>query len=47
MCMRMVHNFFDIGDEAGTGLPYGWLDKCNDFYDSFLTKIIQYQKLIT
>ncbi|KAK7370489.1 hypothetical protein VNO78_37621 [Psophocarpus tetragonolobus] len=44
--MRMMHNFFRIGGVA-TDLPYGWVDKCYDFCDYFLTRIVEYQKLIT
>ncbi|KAK7321968.1 hypothetical protein VNO80_35309 [Phaseolus coccineus] len=44
--MRMMHNFFRIGGVA-TDLPYGWVDKCYDFCDYFLTSIAEYQKLIT
>ncbi|QCE06697.1 NADH dehydrogenase I subunit 7 [Vigna unguiculata] len=44
--MRMMHNFFRIGGVA-TDLPYGWIDKCYDFCDYFLTSIAEYQKLIT
>ncbi|WVZ02021.1 hypothetical protein V8G54_022827 [Vigna mungo] len=44
--MRMMHNFFRIGGVA-TDLPYGWIDKCSDFCDYFLTSIAEYQKLIT
>ena len=28
-------------------LPYGWIDKCLDFCNYFLTEIAEYQKLIT
>ncbi|KAD5960619.1 hypothetical protein E3N88_12091 [Mikania micrantha] len=44
--MRMMHNFFRIGGVAAD-LPYGWIDKCLDFCDYFLTGIAEYQKLIT
>ncbi|KAK8359235.1 hypothetical protein V6Z12_A04G081300 [Gossypium hirsutum] len=43
--MRMMHNYFHIGGVAAD-LPYGWLDKCLDFCDYFLTGIVEYQKLI-
>nr|QKV48220.1 NADH-plastoquinone oxidoreductase subunit 7 [Oreorchis foliosa var. indica] len=44
--MRMMHNYFCIGGVAAD-LPYGWKDKCFDFCDSFLTEVVEYQKLIT
>ncbi|CAI8585063.1 unnamed protein product [Vicia faba] len=44
--MRMMHNFFRIGGVAAD-LPYGWIDKCFDFCNYFLTRVIEYQKLIT
>ncbi|KAG4123573.1 hypothetical protein ERO13_D11G334151v2 [Gossypium hirsutum] len=44
--MRMMHNYFRIGGVAAD-LPYGWIDKCLDFCDYFLTGIVEYQKLIT
>ncbi|CAN6886995.1 unnamed protein product [Brassica oleracea] len=44
--MRMMHNFFRIGGIAAD-LPYGWIDKCLDFCDYFLTEVVEYQKLIT
>ncbi|XP_052621982.1 NAD(P)H-quinone oxidoreductase subunit H, chloroplastic-like [Lactuca sativa] len=44
--MRMMHNFFRIGGIAAD-LPHGWIDKCLDFCDYFLTGIAEYQKLIT
>ncbi|KAF3612909.1 hypothetical protein FXO37_36603, partial [Capsicum annuum] len=44
--MRMMHNYFRIGGVA-VDLPYGWVDKCLDFYDYFLTGVAEYQKLIT
>uniref|UniRef100_A0A1Y3BWL3 Putative NADH:ubiquinone oxidoreductase, 49kDa subunit, conserved site n=1 Tax=Helianthus annuus TaxID=4232 RepID=A0A1Y3BWL3_HELAN len=44
--MRMMHNFFRIGGVAAD-LPHGWIDKCLDFCDYFLTGIAEYQKLIT
>ncbi|KAL1341833.1 hypothetical protein AAHE18_09G115000, partial [Arachis hypogaea] len=34
--MRMMHNFFRIGGVAAD-LPHGWIDKCLDFCDYFLT----------
>ncbi|PIA28997.1 hypothetical protein AQUCO_06400048v1 [Aquilegia coerulea] len=44
--MRMMHNYFHIGGVAAD-LPYGWIDKCLDFCDYFLTGVTEYQKLIT
>lgn len=44
--MRMMHNFFRIGGVADD-LPYGWIDKCFYFCNYFLTRVIEYQKLIT
>ncbi|BAZ08127.1 NAD(P)H-quinone oxidoreductase subunit H [Calothrix sp. NIES-3974] len=43
---RMVnHNYFRIGGVAAD-LPYGWVDKCEDFCDCFLPRIDEYEKLI-
>ncbi|KAK8349427.1 hypothetical protein V6Z12_A06G140200 [Gossypium hirsutum] len=36
--MRMMNNSFRIGGVT-TDLPYGWIDKCLDFCDYFLTGI--------
>lgn len=44
--MRMMHNYFRIGGVAAD-LPYGWIEKCLDFRDAFLTAVAEYQKLIT
>nr|YP_011033861.1 NADH-plastoquinone oxidoreductase subunit 7 [Gueldenstaedtia verna]WRI15662.1 NADH-plastoquinone oxidoreductase subunit 7 [Gueldenstaedtia verna] len=44
--MRMMHNFFRIGGVAAD-LPYGWIDKCFDFCNYFLTRVVEYQNLIT
>nr|YP_010422433.1 NADH-plastoquinone oxidoreductase subunit 7 [Corydalis lathyrophylla]YP_010422435.1 NADH-plastoquinone oxidoreductase subunit 7 [Corydalis lathyrophylla]USG57769.1 NADH-plastoquinone oxidoreductase subunit 7 [Corydalis lathyrophylla]USG57771.1 NADH-plastoquinone oxidoreductase subunit 7 [Corydalis lathyrophylla] len=44
--MRLMHNFFRIGGIAAD-LPHGWVDKCFDFCEYFLTGIAEYQKLIT
>ncbi|KAL7154730.1 hypothetical protein ABFS83_03G021400 [Erythranthe nasuta] len=44
--MRMMHNYFRIGGVAAD-LPHGWIDKCLDFCDYFLTGVDEYQKLIT
>jgi NAD(P)H-quinone oxidoreductase subunit H len=44
---RMVnHNYFRVGGVAAD-LPYGWLDKCQDFCDYFITKVEEYERLIT
>ncbi|NDE21882.1 MAG: NAD(P)H-quinone oxidoreductase subunit H, partial [Synechococcaceae bacterium WB9_3_282] len=44
---RMVNNnYFRIGGVAAD-LPYGWLEKCEDFCDWFGPKIDEYEKLIT
>ena len=44
--MRMMHNYFCIGGVAAD-LSHGWIDKCLDFCDYFLTAVAEYQKLIT
>nr|YP_009449839.1 NADH-plastoquinone oxidoreductase subunit 7 [Tacca leontopetaloides]YP_009449849.1 NADH-plastoquinone oxidoreductase subunit 7 [Tacca leontopetaloides]YP_011008537.1 NADH-plastoquinone oxidoreductase subunit 7 [Tacca plantaginea]YP_011008546.1 NADH-plastoquinone oxidoreductase subunit 7 [Tacca plantaginea]ANP26154.1 NADH-plastoquinone oxidoreductase subunit 7 [Tacca chantrieri]ANA91367.1 NADH-plastoquinone oxidoreductase subunit 7 [Tacca leontopetaloides]ANA91377.1 NADH-plastoquinone oxido len=44
--MRMMHNYFRIGGVAAD-LPHGWIDKCLDFCDYFLTGVAEYEKLIT
>jgi len=41
-----MHNYFRIGGVAAD-LPYGWIDKCLDFCDYFLTRVTEYQRLIT
>jgi NAD(P)H-quinone oxidoreductase subunit H len=44
---RMVNNnYFRIGGVAAD-LPYGWLDKCQDFCDYFDTKVDEYERLIS
>jgi NAD(P)H-quinone oxidoreductase subunit H len=44
---RMVNNnYFRIGGVAAD-LPYGWVDKCEDFCDYFAPKIDEYERLIT
>lgn len=44
---RMVnHNYFRIGGVAAD-LPYGLVNKCEDFCDYLLPKIDEYEKLIT
>lgn len=43
---RMVNNnYFRVGGVA-VDLPYGWLDKCQDFCDDFASKIDEYERLI-
>lgn len=44
--MRMMHNYFRVGGVAAD-LPYGWVDKCEDFCTYFLPKVDEYEKLIT
>src|SRR5438874_1502027 len=44
--MRMMHNYFRVGGVAAD-LPYGWIDKCLDFCDYFLPKVVEYENLIT
>ncbi len=44
--MRMMHNYFRIGGVAAD-LPYGWVDKCEDFCNYFFPKIDEYERLIT
>jgi NAD(P)H-quinone oxidoreductase subunit H len=36
--MRMMHNSFRIGGGAAD-LPHGWIEKCLDFLDYFLTAV--------
>jgi NAD(P)H-quinone oxidoreductase subunit H len=44
---RLINNnYFRIGGVA-VDLPYGWLEKCEDFCDWFGPKIDEYEKLIT
>jgi NAD(P)H-quinone oxidoreductase subunit H len=44
---RMVNNnYFRVGGVAAD-LPYGWLDKCRDFCDYFVTKVEEYERLMT
>lgn len=43
---RMVNNnYFRVGGVA-VDLPYGWLDKCQDFCDYFASKVEEYERLI-
>ncbi len=45
--MRLINNnYFRIGG-VSVDLPYGWVDKCEDFCDYFVPKIDEYEKLIT
>uniref|UniRef100_UPI0031F39A7A NADH-plastoquinone oxidoreductase subunit 7 n=1 Tax=Dicranopteris linearis TaxID=37229 RepID=UPI0031F39A7A len=44
--MRMMHNYFRIGGVA-VDLPHGWVDKCLDFCHYCLSKIYEYERLIT
>ncbi|MCS6783139.1 MAG: NAD(P)H-quinone oxidoreductase subunit H [Gloeomargarita sp. SKYBB_i_bin120] len=44
--MRMMHNYFRVGGVAAD-LPYGWVDKCEDFCRYFLPKVDEYERLIT
>ena len=44
---RLINNnYFRIGGVAAD-LPYGWVDKCEDFCDYFDPKVDEYEKLIT
>ncbi len=44
---RMVnHNYFRIGGVA-VDVPYGWIDKCQDFCTYFAPVVDEYEKLIT
>ncbi|MEH2377356.1 MAG: NAD(P)H-quinone oxidoreductase subunit H [Nostoc sp.] len=44
---RMVNNnYFRIGGVAAD-LPFGWVDKCEDFCKYFLPTVDEYEKLIT
>ncbi len=44
---RMVnHNYFRIGGVA-VDLPYGWVDKCDDYCTYMMPVIDEYEKLIT
>jgi len=44
--MRMMHNYFRIGGVAAD-LPYGWVDKCEDFCNYLTPKVDEYERLIT
>ncbi len=41
-----MHNYFRIGGVAAD-LPYGWIEKCEDFCNYFTPVIDEYEKLIT
>lgn len=44
---RMVNNnYWRIGGVAAD-LPYGWVDKCEDFCNYFLPKVDEYERLVT
>ncbi len=44
---RMVNNnYFRVGGVA-VDLPYGWVDKCEDFCDYMMPKVDEYERLIT
>jgi NAD(P)H-quinone oxidoreductase subunit H len=44
---RMVNNnYFRVGGVAAD-LPYGWLDKCQDFCTYFAPKVDEYERLIS
>ncbi|MEO1068536.1 MAG: NADPH-quinone oxidoreductase, partial [Cyanobacteria bacterium J06638_6] len=44
---RMVnHNYFRVGGVAAD-LPYGWVDKCQDFVEYLAPKLDEYECLIT
>jgi len=44
--MRMMHNYVRVGGVAAD-LPYGWVDKCEDFCNYLTPKVDEYEKLIT
>ncbi|HEY9736032.1 MAG TPA: NAD(P)H-quinone oxidoreductase subunit H [Trichocoleus sp.] len=44
---RMVNNnYFRVGGVAAD-LPYGWVDKCQDFCDYMAPKVDEYERLVT
>ncbi len=44
---RLINNnYFRIGGVCAD-LPYGWVDKCDDFCDYFAEKVDEYERLIT
>ena len=43
--MRLINNnYFRIGGVA-VDLPYGWIDKCEDYCDYFDPKVDEYEKI--
>jgi NAD(P)H-quinone oxidoreductase subunit H len=44
--MRLMPNYFRVGGVAAD-LPYGWVDKCEDFCNYLFPKIDEYERLIT
>lgn len=44
---RMVNNNYWRPGGVAVDLPYGWLDKCQDFCDYFGAKVDEYERLIT
>jgi NAD(P)H-quinone oxidoreductase subunit H len=44
--MRLMPNYFRVGGVAAD-LPYGWVDKCEDFCNYLTPKIDEYERLIT
>ena len=43
---RLINNnYFRIGGVA-VDLPYGWVDKCQDFCDYFVSKVDEYERLM-
>jgi NAD(P)H-quinone oxidoreductase subunit H len=44
---RLINNnYFRVGGVCAD-LPYGWVDKCDDFCDYFAGKVDEYERLIT
>ncbi|NER26347.1 MAG: NAD(P)H-quinone oxidoreductase subunit H [Symploca sp. SIO1C4] len=44
---RLINNnYFRIGGVA-VDLPYGWIDKCEDFCNYFLPRVDEYERLLT
>ncbi|MDX2271379.1 MAG: NAD(P)H-quinone oxidoreductase subunit H [Cyanobacteriota bacterium] len=45
--MRLINNnYFRVGGVA-VDLPYGWVDKCQEFCEYFLPKVDEYERLVT
>ncbi|KAG4921563.1 hypothetical protein JHK84_050433 [Glycine max] len=42
---QLIYDLFEVATAAD--LPYGWINKCYDLCDYFLTRIVEYQKLLT